>query len=180
MFVAVKAAKIGNPMAEEKYFTLEEARALLPELRSILTQANEELDLHAEKIQELNRNYEMAEKELDACQLPSKSSDAPNQDSDSSIERFRKLRADFESCIEELSREQSEFLRRLEFWVDKIDKHGVILRKLKEGLLDFPACRGDFKYYLCWKADEDDITHWHLLSDGFVGRRSLVSLSEYY
>lgn len=166
-------------MEEEMFFTIEEARALLPELRSLLSQANEELESSAEKIQQLHHRYEFAEKQLDHSQLPSKSG-AENSESQASLELYRKARADFESCIEELTREQTEFLRRLEFWVDKISSHGVILRKLKEGLLDFPACRGDFKYYLCWKADEDDITHWHLLSDGFIGRRALVSLSEYY
>lgn len=168
-------------MAEEKYFTLEEAHALLPELRSILAEANKELDRYSKRVQELNENYEQAEKRLGACQPPGRSLGNEEQDnSNNDLEQFRKLRSDFESCIEELAREQSEFLRRLEFWVDKIDSHGVILRKLKEGLLDFPACRGDFKYYLCWKADEEDITHWHLLSDGFIGRRALISLNEYY
>lgn len=167
-------------MDVEKYFSLEEARALIPELRTILAQANEELDRHADVIHALNLRYEAAEKELDSCQLPSKAEAGEAAQSEKSMERFRKLRTDFESVIEELTREQSEFLRRLEFWVDKIHSRGVILRKLKEGLLDFPACREDFKYYLCWKADEDDITHWHLLSDGFIGRRALVSLSEYY
>lgn len=159
-------------MSEEKFFTLEEARALLPELRELLRQANLDLEESAERIQELSCKYSDAEKRLDACQAPSPES--------TEFEELRRLRSEFQNAIEDLSREQSEFLRRLENWVDKIGEHGVILRKLKEGLLDFPACVGDFKYYLCWKADEDDITHWHLLSDGFIGRRALVSLSEYY
>ena len=191
-------------MTEEKFFTLEEARALLPELRAVLRDANAELDQFSERVQVLNRNYVTAEQLLDACHAPEavspgagasglspidnrgslansldKAAERPSNDGSDMLE-FRKLRANFELAIEELSREQSEFLRRLEFWVDKIDDYGVILRKLKEGLLDFPARSGDFKYYLCWGVDEDDITHWHLLSDGYIGRRALVSLSEYY
>lgn len=174
-------AKTESRMPEEKYFTLDEARDLLPELRHVLQEANKELDLYSGKLQDLNQRFSHAEMQMENCQAPAPpDGDESNPEYQQALHDFREKRAEFEACVVELSREQSEFLRRLETWVDKIDSRGVILRKLKEGLLDFPARQGDFKYYLCWKLDEEDITHWHLLDDGFIGRRSLNSLHEYY
>lgn len=156
----------------ERNFTLEEARQLIPELQAMISKANAELDKKTSRLQDLNSRYMKAERELDECH-------APEDENDSNIARFRKQRANFEQAINELSREQNEFIRCLEAWVDKITAHGVILRKLKEGLIDFPACNGEFRYYLCWQLGEADITHWHLAEDGFIGRKALVTLSEY-
>ncbi|MBX9689066.1 MAG: DUF2203 domain-containing protein [Candidatus Obscuribacterales bacterium] len=157
---------------KERYFTLEEARALLPELKELLIAANRDLDSRSGKLSELNNRYLEAEAALDDCQTP-------DQEDDESLRDFRQQRARFEAAISELSKEQAEFVRLLEQWVDKISSHGVILRKMKEGLLDFPAANGEFKYFLCWQLGEEDITHWHLSNDGFIGRKALPSLSEY-
>lgn len=40
-------------------------------------------------------------------------------------------------------------------------------------LVDFPAGEG---VVLCWIEGEDQITHWHLESDGFAGRRPISEL----
>ena len=156
----------------ERYFTVEEAREILPELRKLLSQANKDLEARSSRLQDLNQRYLKAELELDESQTP-------DDESENSLLKFRELRSNFEKAINELSREQSEYIKVLELWVDKISSHGVILRKMNEGLIDFPACNGDFKYYLCWQFGEDDITHWHLTDDGFIGRRALTSLLEY-
>ncbi len=158
---------------KERYFTVDEARALLPELRQLITKANKDLDERTARLQNLNNRYLKAEKALDE-------SETPDDEDDISLSKFRQRRAQFELAISELSKEQGEFVRCLENWVDKISSHGVILRKMKEGLIDFPACQGEFKYFLCWQHDEADISHWHLDGDGFVGRKSLRSLCEYY
>lgn len=155
-----------------RYFKLEEARALLPELKHLLSQANTQLAMQCLRLEEANKRYLEAEQELDDCQ-------APDKEDGTSLTKFREQRARFEKAIELLSREQNEYLRNLESWVDKISKHGVILRKISEGLIDFPAKEGSFEYFLCWQANEADISHWHAPGDGFMGRRKLSSLLEY-
>lgn len=157
---------------EERFFTIDEANKLLPELTDLMKKANSELDKKSSKLQVLNDIYLKAEQELDEC-------GAPEDDTDNGIGRFRKQRANFEKAINDLSKERAEFIRCLESWVDEITGKGVILRKLRDGLVDFPARNGDFKYYLCWQFGEGDITHWHLDGDGYIGRKALVSLSEY-
>lgn len=157
---------------KNRYFTIDEARELLPQIQAMIVKANKELDAKSTRLQELNRLYLKAEQALDECQIP-------EDDDDANLDEFRQQRANFEHAISALSSEQSEFIRCLESWVDKISAHGVILRKIKEGLIDFPARNGEFKYFLCWQLGEQDITHWHLADDGFIGRKALVTLSEY-
>lgn len=156
----------------ERFFTLEEARYLLPELRKLLQDANKELDEHARLLEEANQVYLKAEMELDDSQ-------APEHEDNRSLTKFRQQRAKFESAIDNLSRVQNEYLRILETWVDKISGYGVILRKIREGLVDFPAKEGKFRYFLCWQFNESDISHWHEVEDGFAGRRKLSTLLEY-
>jgi hypothetical protein len=156
----------------ERFFTIEEARALLPELRLLIANANWELDDRAIKLQELNNRYLRAEKALDECQMP-------DETDETTLKEFRRQRAEFELAISNLSREQCEFIRTMERWVDKITAHGVILRKMKEGVVDFPARNGEFRYFLSWQHNEKDITHWHLSGDGVIGRKALATLSEY-
>jgi len=157
---------------KQRYFTIDEARELLPQIQALIVKANKDLDEKSLRLHELNKRYLKAELALDECQIP-------DDDDDENMDRFRQQRANFELAISELSREQGEFIRSLEAWVDKISSHGVILRKIKEGLIDFPARNGEFKYFLCWQLGEQDITHWHLADDGFIGRKALVTLSEY-
>ena len=157
----------------ERFFTIEDARSLLPELTQLLSCANQELDERSIRLQEVNHRYLKAERALDQCQTP-------EDEDETSLKKFRQERANFELAISELSREQSEFIRSLERWVDKITSYGVILRKMKEGIIDFPARNGEFKYFLSWQYGENDITHWHLANDGFVGRKALITLSGFY
>lgn len=149
----------------ERVFTIEEARQMLPELKELFKEANINLDLLLIKLQEANSNYQEAEKNM-----ASMSSD---------LDETRRCRAAFEAAIQELQEAQSTFLEQLSFWVDKITARGVLIRSMREGLVDFPAQKGGFNFLLCWRADENDIDHWHLVEDGFSGRKPLVTLSEY-
>jgi hypothetical protein len=50
---------------------------------------------------------------------------------------------------------------------------GAEVKSLEEGLLDFPARRGDEVVLLCWKLGEDEIHFWHRADEGFGGRKPL-------
>jgi hypothetical protein len=56
---------------------------------------------------------------------------------------------------------------------ERIDAAGAQIKSLEEGLLDFPARRGDEEVLLCWKLGEDEIAYWHGLDEGFAGRKPL-------
>jgi hypothetical protein len=57
--------------------------------------------------------------------------------------------------------------------VRQIDEAGVQVKDLDEGLLDFPARRGDEDVLLCWKVGEPEVGFWHGLEEGFAGRKPL-------
>lgn len=56
---------------------------------------------------------------------------------------------------------------------EKIDAAGAEVKSLEDGLLDFPAQRGDEVVLLCWKLGEDEINYWHRIDEGFAGRKPL-------
>lgn len=60
--------------------------------------------------------------------------------------------------------------------VNAIHGLGAQVKDADEGLVDFPALRGDEEVLLCWKLGEDEIAYWHTLADGFAGRRPLSDL----
>ena len=57
--------------------------------------------------------------------------------------------------------------------VRELDALGVQVKDLDEGLVDFPARKGDEDVLLCWRLGEDEVAYWHGLEDGFAGRRPL-------
>jgi hypothetical protein len=154
-------------MMSYKLFSLEEARRLIPELKGMLKEANDELAEKLVCVQAANECYEQSEQELDSL------SESPG------IERLRAVRARFQDAIQQLSESQDAYVNRLNFWVDLITGTGVILRDIRDGLLDFPCEANGFTYLLCWRMDEADINFWHLANDGFTGRKPLSALAEY-
>ena len=61
--------------------------------------------------------------------------------------------------------------------VEGLEKRGIIVKGLDEGLIDFPHVRSNGEeVYLCWKVGEDDIGYWHSIRDGFAGRKRIDEL----
>ena len=56
---------------------------------------------------------------------------------------------------------------------ERINAVGAEVKSLEEGLLDFPARRGEEVVLLCWKLGEDEIHYWHRVDEGFSGRKPL-------
>lgn len=57
--------------------------------------------------------------------------------------------------------------------VRELQDLGVLVKDLDEGLVDFPALRGDEEVLLCWRVGEKEVAFWHGLEEGFAGRKSL-------
>lgn len=68
-------------------------------------------------------------------------------------------------------------LERLVDIIKQLEKKGVLVKNLEDGLIDFPHVRSNNEeVYLCWKLGESDIMFWHRITDGFAGRKSIDEL----
>jgi hypothetical protein len=128
----------------QKLFTLEEALAVLPQVRQLLS------DVQASK-REMERLSTVLER------LLALSSGNGH------------LAADVASARELLQREGA----RLESLIAELDATGAELKGIDEGLIDFRSEREDRTVYLCWRQGEDTISCWHELDAGFAGRQPL-------
>ena len=57
--------------------------------------------------------------------------------------------------------------------VEEIQQHGVQIKDLDLGLLDFPWRRDREVVLLCWRLGEDEIGYWHGMDEGYAGRKPL-------
>ncbi|MSR22704.1 MAG: DUF2203 family protein [Gemmatimonadetes bacterium] len=137
----------------QRFFTVAEAEALLPELNSALEEVKEarrELERASDRIQLLDGLW------------------------------GEKIRAPENPDREEFLREKAALeggLRRLERLVEeRVLSLGVRfpVGGLEHGLVDFPARFEGRTIYLCWRLGEEDIMAWHEMDSGFAGRRPLT------
>lgn len=62
--------------------------------------------------------------------------------------------------------------------IARIEAFGCIVKDIDLGLLDFPSTRDGEAVYLCWKAGEQFVTHWHAVDEGFATRRPIDRLTD--
>lgn len=77
------------------------------------------------------------------------------------------------ATLAETAAEVDRLARQLAQTVDEIVSHGVQVKDVDEGLIDFPAMRHGRTVLLCWKLGEGEIRYWHTVEDGFAGRQEL-------
>lgn len=63
----------------------------------------------------------------------------------------------------------SEFYKQMRWF----EESGLVIRKIEEGLIDFPSEREGEEIFLCWRLGEDSVDHWHDTDSGFDGRQPL-------
>lgn len=129
-----------------RYFTAEEANALLPELRVIL-----------EHLQTQRRELEERQQVLEAIRQQA------------GLNGYRLGGDDFLR----LKREAEFILEKCNAAIKKIEALGCFLKDLHLGLIDFPSLREGREVFLCWKPDEAEVAHWHSLTEGFAGRKPI-------
>ena len=56
---------------------------------------------------------------------------------------------------------------------ENLEKTGVVIKSIEQGLLDFPSRRFDEDVWLCWKYGETEIKFWHDKEEGFMGRKPI-------
>jgi hypothetical protein len=130
----------------KRYFTAEEANAMLPLVRSIVRDI----------VDQSPRFFELRER---VAKLGPRDEANPH---DPYFEESQQLRDEFEK-IQERMVELAEELGNL----------GIELKDLRTGLIDFPCWREGREVYLCWRLGEAEVEHWHELDAGFAGRQKL-------
>ncbi len=71
------------------------------------------------------------------------------------------------------SREFTELKAEIVRLINRIEAYGCVVKAIDVGLLDFPSMRDGRPVYLCWKAGEPELTHWHGTDESFVDRKPL-------
>jgi hypothetical protein len=130
----------------ERHFTPEEANELLPEVRALV----EEMVAHRRLLAVATVRHARA-----AAKIAGNGGGVRPHEVD-------ELRAVIE-------REAAEVAHS----VEALSALGVLVKDLDQGLVDFPARRGEEEVLLCWRLGEDEVAFWHSVEDGFAGRRSL-------
>ena len=159
-------------------FTVAEANELIPQLKKMLLQANQELLEKDDILADAFDRHQLCEQEM-AVPIEVAVTNSVTGEQNNSSKKLLECRQNFQNSIQSLSQAKQNYIETLDFWLEEISHTGVILRDIKSGLLDFPAQAGDFEYHLCWQANEDEIRFWHMTNEGYSGRRPLAVLKEY-
>ena len=130
----------------ERYFTPEEANALLAQVRPVA----ESLVAHRRSLSVLT------------ARRARRSARIAGNGGDFDPREPREL-------DEQLDREAEAVVEA----VDELQSLGVLVKDLDRGLVDFPALRDGEEVLLCWQVGEDEVAWWHGIEEGFAGRKPL-------
>jgi hypothetical protein len=129
-----------------KLFTLEQAQAMLPQVRDEIV-----------AMQAIKRDIDDLRGEL--ARVAEKATGNGHVRSEDDVAKKRQR-------AEDLVAQLNQRLARINGW-------GIELKGLDEGLIDFPSERDGRVVYLCWRLGEDRIAWWHELDTGFASRQPL-------
>lgn len=135
----------GPKKTPKKYFTVDEANAMLPLVGSIVRDITElagDLRQRQERLVRLQGQYVLDEAHKEEIQ----------------------------ELVNEFSRDQD----RMQEFEQELGKLGVELKDYFLGLIDFPCRMAGREVYLCWRLGEPEVSHWHELDAGFAGRQKLA------
>ena len=145
MLAAPSSSYTGLGVMAPRWFTLDEANALLPHLSRLLPQ-----------IQESKSKHDRLEEKADEYALLMSSNG-------------RVIEKELNETRQELAMTTTEVNRLIE----RVQEMACELKDIEQGLIDFRTEREGREVYLCWKLGEPDIRWWHELDAGFADRRPL-------
>ncbi len=67
-----------------------------------------------------------------------------------------------------------EAARRLADLLAELSSIGCEVKDYERGCVDFPAVRDGREIYLCWRLNEERVSHWHERHAGEAGRQPLT------
>lgn len=127
-----------------RLFTVEEARALLPQVRALVEQLVER------RAEQLAAAARLAELE-------------PSARGNGHVGHDARMRADA------LARADAALIEPL----TELDRLGLVVKDVDAGIVDFPSTRDGEDVLLCWRLGEPELRWWHGPDDGFAGRRPI-------
>jgi hypothetical protein len=159
-----------------RFFDLDEANALIPEVRTILEGLRDEraelIRLRDQVLLHRTATESPATQPTEAnARGGSRSSESggsageAGEDPETHDPEVRIVRLRMQGVIDQM-----------QAGVARIDELGITLREIETGLIDFPALVAGRQVWLCWRLGEDDVEWWHELGDGFGGRQALIDL----
>ena len=131
-------------------FSIEQARAMLPLLRLIVTDislSHRELSERRSTLRRMLRGHQGKSK--------------------------------FQVYDQEIAEVQDELKSQtvnLEAYIEELERLGVILRSAHDGIIDFPTVLEDQSAFFSWQMEEPDITDFHWAHESSAERRPLASL----
>lgn len=129
---------------ERANYTLEEARGLVPAIRSILLQLAVERHHYAEAHAALHAR--MGEEDGDP-------------DHTAALQRQESLAAELRERVRSL--------------LDHLESLGIEVRDLEDGLVDIPTQRDGQPAWFCWRLSDPELGYWHTTREGFGSRKRL-------
>jgi hypothetical protein len=137
-----------EPYRPRKLFSVEQANALLPLVRSITTD-----------LVRLSRDVMERRERLALL----------------SAGRSAAVKDPYSEELAQIEEELDKDSAQLQEYVEELRELGVEPKSGPEGLIDFPSMMDDRLVFLCWKLGESEVAYWHELDAGFRGRQSLVA-----
>ena len=135
------------PTKTMQIFSIEQARAMLPLLRLIVTDislAHRELTERKSNLRRMLRRNE-------------------------GKARFQIYDAEITEIQEDLKNESAH----LEEYVSELEQLGVILRSAHDGIVDFPTVVDDEPAYYTWQMEQQDIVDFHRADESTADRKPI-------
>jgi hypothetical protein len=144
-----RRAAVARPMPAPGDWTVELARAALPDVQARLAVARRHLDAMRAAEEQLNDLRIVHGEQVLAAASPG------HAEFRSYWEAYHAARGALEQALLGLA------------------QLGVEVKDVGQGLVDFRGRVGDQQAYLCWRDGEETVSFWHPLDEGFAGRRKL-------
>lgn len=148
-----------NP-AVSRFYALDEANALLPDVATVVGRLREQRDV----LVTLRDAYRERETVVLGSLITDDPLLAPDDGDDPDL---RLIRLRMRGIVDQMQADAA--------W---LDERGIVLRDISSGLLDFPALVSGRPVWLCWRSGEDEVAWWHRQDEGFAGRRPIASISD--
>ncbi len=130
----------------KRYFTLEEARSMLPWLS----------------------------RQFDKLEAARQEEDRRQQDTVNVYRMSRTNgKGGVEKEFSESRKAVEKAMNRTTALANEITDRGIIVRQMRAGLVDFLSHREGQDIFLCWLRGEEDIAFWHGVHEGYASRKPL-------
>jgi hypothetical protein len=150
----------GYNRAVSRFYVLDEANALLPDLAIVVERLREQRDA----LVGLRDAYRERETVVLGGLI---TADPLTAQDDAGDPDLRLIRLRMRGIVDQMQAGAA--------W---LDERGIVLRDIGSGLLDVPALVAGRPAWLCWLPGEPEIGWWHRQDEGFAGRRPIATIGD--